>query len=95
MRVTGLILGLIGSIWGMFAGLGGTAVFMSIIGIIGAFLAMSAPVWAGWLMIISGCLGWIFVEGSAFLWQGIFLVAGGIFALIGQKELDTTTTQNM
>lgn len=87
MRVAGLIIGLIGAIWGMFAGLGGWVVFFSIVGAISAACAMSYPKNAGIFMIIAAVLGWIVGKGG-FLWQGIFLLVAGILAISGQKELE-------
>ncbi len=87
MRVAGLIIGLIGAIWGMFAGLGGWIVFFSIVGAISAACAMSYPKHAGIIMIVVAVLGWI-VGTQGFLWQGILLLVAGILALVGQKELD-------
>jgi len=87
MRITGLILGLIGAVWGMFAGLGGWVVLFSIVGAISAACAMSYPKNAGIIMIIAAVLGWMVGKGG-FLWQGILLLAGAIFALVGQKELE-------
>ncbi|NLJ60297.1 MAG: hypothetical protein GX338_05045 [Firmicutes bacterium] len=87
MRVAGLIIGLIGAIWGMFAGLGGWVVFFSIVGAISAACAMSYPKNAGIIMIIAAVLGWIVGKGG-FLWQGIFLLVAGILAISGQKELE-------
>jgi hypothetical protein len=87
MRVAGLIIGLIGAIWGMFAGLGGWVVFFSIVGAISAACAMSYPKNAGIIMIIAAVLGWIVGKGG-FLWQGIFLLVAGILAMSGQKELE-------
>ena len=87
MRVAGLIIGLIGAVWGMFAGLGGWIVFFSIVGAISAACAMSYPKNAGIIMLIVAVLGWIIGKGG-FLWPGILLLVGGIFALSGQKELE-------
>lgn len=89
MRVTGLILGLIGSVWGMFVPveeLRWLVVILSIAGLIAACCAMAYPKNAGIIMIIAAILGWIFGKGP-FGWPGAVLLIGGIFALSGQGEL--------
>lgn len=91
MRVTGLILGLIGSIWGMFIpvdDLRWLVVLISIAGLIAACCAMAYPKWAGIIMLIAAILGWIFGKGD-FGWPGAILLIGGIFALSGQGELES------
>lgn len=89
MRITGLILGLIGSVWGMFIPvqeLRWLVVLLSLAGLIAACCAMNYPKSAGIIMIICAVIGWIVGKGP-FGWPGVVLAVGGIFALSGQGEL--------
>lgn len=71
-------------------GLGIMAIPTSILGIVGGALAMSKPKTAGIMMLSSAGLGLILVF-AAYFFPAILLLVGGILAIVGQKELETTT----
>jgi len=109
MRVGALVVGLIGSLWGIAAavttalfgglaeafetegastitGLGAAAVLVSIVGLVGAAIALSKPKAGGIMMIIAAVLG-IILTSAMYVLPGLLLLVGGILALIGQREL--------
>lgn len=70
-------------------GLGLLAIFMSIIGIIGAALVDSRPKLGGSLMVISAIVGFIAVS-FAYLFGGILLLIAGILGLVrktGERKI--------
>ncbi|MBS4007490.1 MAG: DUF4064 domain-containing protein [Clostridium sp.] len=70
----------------MVTGLGLAAIPAGILGLVGGALAIARPKLAGLLMLISAVVGVILVS-AAYIVASIFLVIGGIFAFIGNKEL--------
>lgn len=67
-------------------GLGMVAIPIGIIGLVGGALAIARPKLAGILMLISAVIGLILVS-AAYAMAFVLLTIGGIFALLGQKEL--------
>lgn len=67
-------------------GLGMAAIPTAILGIVGGAMAMARPKAAGIMMLISAGAGVIFVSAAYYI-AAIMLVAGGILALVGQKEI--------
>jgi len=56
------------------------AIILAIIGLIGGAIVKGKPKLAGWMMILSGVLGFIAVSVFWFI-SGILLIVGGILAL--------------
>ena len=71
-------------------GLGVTAIFFSLLGLVGGALALKKPKVAGIMMLISAIGGVISISWGYVVAFPVLLVAG-ILALIGQKEKNKTT----
>src|ERR1035437_10278852 len=68
---------------GMVVSLGFAAIGLSVLGIVGAALALAKPKLAGVLMIIAGIGGFIAVS-IAYIVAGPLLLIGGLFALLAR-----------
>lgn len=72
--------------------LGLIALAFGILGVVAGAVTLRRPLWAGILMIISAIGGIIAISGG-FIIAGILLLAGGIMALLGRRELRRSTLQ--
>ncbi len=74
---------------GTAIGGGWAALALSVLGIVGAALAMAKPKLAGWLMLIAAIGGFISVF-LAYIVAGPLLVIGGLLALFAKKSHPVT-----
>jgi hypothetical protein len=58
---------------------------LAVVGIVGGALALSRPLVAGILMLVSGAGGFIALWGG-YIWSGPLLIAGGVLALIASRK---------
>ena len=94
--VMALMMGSIGSAIGSGSGglgtLGGWAIILSVLGIVGACIVSSKAKMGGWFMAIAAVGGTISVS-MFYILPGILLIIAGLMALI-RKDNATTQTKN-